>query len=116
MKVLIVRLSSFGDVVHTFPALTDLAAARPELELDWLVEDSFASLAGLHPAVQGVIGLASGASAGRRTAGRSCRNARRFAGLRCGATILLSTFRSGKRRALVARLASRRLPATTQHP
>ena len=58
MKVLIVRLSSFGDVVHTFPALTDLAAARPELELDWLVEDGFASLAGLHPAVGGVIGLA----------------------------------------------------------
>ena len=29
MKLLIVKMSSFGDVVHTFPALTDLAAARP---------------------------------------------------------------------------------------
>ena len=58
MKVLIVRLSSLGDVIHTFPALTDLAAARPETELDWLVEEGFASFAGLHPAVDSVVGLA----------------------------------------------------------
>jgi heptosyltransferase I len=51
MRVLIVKLSSFGDVVHTFPALTDLQAARPDVEVDWLVEEAFAPIAGMHPAV-----------------------------------------------------------------
>jgi heptosyltransferase-1 len=58
MKVLIVRLSSFGDVVHTYPALTDLARARPEVEIDWLVDEGLAALAGLHPAVGNVVGYA----------------------------------------------------------
>lgn len=55
MKVLIVRLSSFGDVVHTFPALSDLADARPQIKVDWLVDASFAAFAGLHPAVSEVL-------------------------------------------------------------
>jgi len=54
MRVLIVKLSSFGDVVHTFPALTDLQAARPDIEVDWLVEEAFAPIAGMHPAVAAV--------------------------------------------------------------
>lgn len=58
MKVLIVRLSSFGDVVHTFPALTDLAAARSDIEINWLVDESFAPIAELHPAVSEAIGFA----------------------------------------------------------
>src|SRR5713226_4328901 len=44
MRVLIAKLSSFGDVIHTFPALTDLKAARPEIEVDWLVEEAYAPL------------------------------------------------------------------------
>ncbi|MFG1298842.1 lipopolysaccharide heptosyltransferase I [Xanthobacter sp. V3C-3] len=55
MKVLLVKLSSLGDVVHTFPALTDAAAAIPGLELDWVVEEAFAPIARLHPAVRRVI-------------------------------------------------------------
>lgn len=55
MRVLIVRLSSFGDVVHTFPALTDLAAARPDIEVDWLVDKSVAAFSGLHPAVGEIV-------------------------------------------------------------
>lgn len=51
MRVLIVKLSSFGDIVHTFPALTDLQAARPDIEVDWLVEEAFAPIAGMHPVV-----------------------------------------------------------------
>ncbi len=54
MRVLVVKLSSFGDVVHTFPALSDLAAAFPEAEVDWLVEEAFAPLLRLHPAVGAV--------------------------------------------------------------
>lgn len=55
MRVLIVRLSSFGDVIHTFPALTDLARARPEVEIGWLVDESLAAFAGLHPRVNEVV-------------------------------------------------------------
>ncbi len=51
MRVLIIRLSSFGDVVHTFPALTDLGRARPDVEIDWLVDESLAGFAALHPLV-----------------------------------------------------------------
>ncbi|MFG1383355.1 lipopolysaccharide heptosyltransferase I [Xanthobacter versatilis] len=55
MKVLLVKLSSLGDVVHTFPALTDAMAAYPGLQLDWAVEEAFAPVARLHPAVRNTI-------------------------------------------------------------
>ena len=44
MRVLIVKLSSLGDVVHAMPAVQDLRAARPEARIDWLVEPAFAPL------------------------------------------------------------------------
>ena len=51
MRILIAKLSSFGDVIHTFPALTDLKAARPEIEVDWLIEEAYAPLVRRHPGV-----------------------------------------------------------------
>jgi len=51
MKVLLVKLSSLGDVVHTFPALTDAKRLVPDLRVDWLIEDAFVPVARLHPAV-----------------------------------------------------------------
>jgi heptosyltransferase-1 len=58
MRLLLVKMSSFGDVIHAFPALTDLAAARPDIEVDWLVEESFAALARLHPLPREIISVA----------------------------------------------------------
>ncbi len=58
MRILIVKLSSFGDVVHAMPAISDLAALRPDVEIDWLVEEGFASIAALHPAVGQVFTVA----------------------------------------------------------
>ncbi|MGU3493512.1 lipopolysaccharide heptosyltransferase I [Xanthobacteraceae bacterium A53D] len=55
MKVLVIKLSSLGDVVHTFPAITDAARAIPDLVLDWAVEDAFVPLVKLHPAVRRAI-------------------------------------------------------------
>ena len=55
MKLLLVRLSSLGDVLHTFPALSDLQRQRPEVAVHWLVEPAFAELAGWHPGVRRVI-------------------------------------------------------------
>ena len=44
MKILIVKLSSLGDVVHTMPAVQDIRAAMPEAQVDWVVERAFAPL------------------------------------------------------------------------
>jgi lipopolysaccharide heptosyltransferase I len=58
MRVLIVKMSSLGDVVHTLPALTDAAAAIPGIRFDWLVEEAFAEIPAWHPAVDKVIPIA----------------------------------------------------------
>jgi heptosyltransferase-1 len=55
MRLLLVKLSSLGDVVHTTYALSDAMAAQPGFKVDWLVEEALADLAGLHPAVDQVI-------------------------------------------------------------
>ncbi|MBZ9673830.1 lipopolysaccharide heptosyltransferase I [Mesorhizobium sp. ES1-3] len=51
MKVLIVKTSSMGDVIHTFPALEDARRARPDIAFDWCVEEAFAGIVALHPAI-----------------------------------------------------------------
>ena len=51
MKVLIVKTSSMGDVIHTFPALEDARRARPDISFDWCVEEAFAGIVALHPGV-----------------------------------------------------------------
>lgn len=52
MKILIVKLSSLGDVVHAMPAVQDIRRALPQAQIDWVVEKSFAPLvqrcAGVH--------------------------------------------------------------------
>jgi heptosyltransferase-1 len=55
MKVLLVKTSSIGDVIHTFPAVTDAAVAIPDISIDWVVEEALAPVPTWHPAVGGVI-------------------------------------------------------------
>lgn len=55
MKLLLVKTSSFGDILHAFPALTDARRQVDGLVCDWLVEDRFAALPAWHPAVRDVI-------------------------------------------------------------
>jgi heptosyltransferase-1 len=50
-RVLFVKLSSLGDVVHHMPAVTDLARARPGTHVAWAVEEAYVDLVKLHPAV-----------------------------------------------------------------
>ncbi len=47
MRVLIVKTSSMGDVLHTLPALTDAQQAIPEIKFDWVVEEGFAQIPSL---------------------------------------------------------------------
>lgn len=58
--VLLVRMSSLGDIVHTFPAVTDLKRERPDLRLDWLVKDRYVDLARMHPGVDVVLPRSAG--------------------------------------------------------
>ena len=51
-RVLFVKLSSLGDVVHHMPAVTDLARARPGTHIAWAVEEAYVGLVRLHPAVR----------------------------------------------------------------
>lgn len=44
LKILLVKLSSLGDVVHTLPVARDIHAAFPHARVDWVVEKGFAPL------------------------------------------------------------------------
>ena len=55
MHVLLVKTSSLGDVVHNLPMVTDMAAMRPGIVIDWLVEPAFADIPAMHPAIHSVI-------------------------------------------------------------
>ncbi|OUD15500.1 lipopolysaccharide heptosyltransferase I [Thioflexithrix psekupsensis] len=56
--ILLIKLSSLGDVIHTLPALSDARRIWPELQIDWVVEEAFVPVAGWHPAVRTVIPIA----------------------------------------------------------
>lgn len=55
MRILIVKLSSLGDVVHAMPAVSDIRAAFPRAQIDWVVERGFAPLVVRCSAVNRVI-------------------------------------------------------------
>jgi heptosyltransferase-1 len=57
-RILLVKTSSMGDIVHMLPAVTDIARALPEASIDWLVEEGFADLPRLHPALHEAIPVA----------------------------------------------------------
>ena len=58
MKILLVKLSSLGDVVHTLPVVQDILAALPDAQVDWVVEPSFAPVLSLCPGVNRVVACA----------------------------------------------------------
>jgi heptosyltransferase-1 len=43
-KLLVIRLSAFGDVIHTIPAVVALREALPQIEIAWAVEPAYAQL------------------------------------------------------------------------
>ncbi len=55
MRVLLVKLSSMGDVIHNLPVVSDLARKYPDVEIDWVTEAAYAGLVALHPNVRRVI-------------------------------------------------------------
>jgi heptosyltransferase I len=57
-RVLIVKTSSLGDVVHNLPVVTDILEAQPRTRIDWVVEEAYADLPRMHPGVHRVISVA----------------------------------------------------------
>ncbi|WP_127471189.1 lipopolysaccharide heptosyltransferase I [Thiomicrorhabdus aquaedulcis] len=57
MRILLIKMSSMGDVFHTFPALSDALQNTPGLVVDWVVESAFAEIPKWHPAVDKVYAI-----------------------------------------------------------
>ncbi len=55
LRILIVRLSALGDLVHTLPVVASLKRAFPDAQIDWLVDDRFQELVELVPVVHASI-------------------------------------------------------------
>lgn len=58
MRILIVKTSSLGDVIHNLPVLGDIKRHFPGAAVDWCVEENFATIPRLHPAVGEIIPVA----------------------------------------------------------
>ena len=58
MNILIVRVSSLGDVVHNMPMLADIRRHYPDARIDWVVEEAYASLVRLNRSVHSIIPFA----------------------------------------------------------
>ncbi len=58
MRILLVKTSSLGDVIHNLPVASDLRRQFPDATIDWCVEESFAEIPRLHPAIAEVIPVA----------------------------------------------------------
>jgi heptosyltransferase-1 len=55
MKILIVRVSSLGDVVHNMPMVADILRHYPQAQVDWVVEEAYTSLVRLNRGVRKII-------------------------------------------------------------
>jgi heptosyltransferase-1 len=58
MKILLVRVSSLGDVLHNLPIVADIRRHFPDAQVDWVVEEGYVSLVKLNPHVRKVIPIA----------------------------------------------------------
>ena len=58
-RILLVKTSSLGDVIHNLPVVSDIARRVPGAVIDWVVEETFADIPALHPGVADVISVAT---------------------------------------------------------
>jgi heptosyltransferase I len=54
-RVLLIKLTSLGDLIHALPALSDAQNAKPGIGFDWVIDENFQEIATWHPAVKDVI-------------------------------------------------------------
>lgn len=53
-RILLVKTSSLGDVIHNLPVVNDILRHHPDAHIDWVVEEAFADIPRLHPKVKNV--------------------------------------------------------------
>ncbi len=58
MRILLLKTSSLGDVIHNLPVVSDLLSIFPDAQIDWCVEESFADIPRLHPGVHTIFPVA----------------------------------------------------------
>jgi heptosyltransferase I len=58
MRILLVKISSMGDVINNLPVASDIRTRYPNAAIDWAVEEAFADIPALHPAIDRVIAVA----------------------------------------------------------
>lgn len=58
MRILIIKTTSLGDVVHNLPIIADIQKYIPEAIIDWVVEESFVDILTMHPAINQIIPVA----------------------------------------------------------
>jgi heptosyltransferase I len=58
LKILLVRVSSLGDVLHNLPMVADILRHHPDATIDWVVEEGYVSLVRLNTRVRNIIPFA----------------------------------------------------------
>ncbi|HJV01921.1 MAG TPA: lipopolysaccharide heptosyltransferase I [Burkholderiaceae bacterium] len=58
LNILLVRVSSLGDVLHNLPMVADIARHYPDANIDWVVEEGYVSLVRLNARVRTIIPFA----------------------------------------------------------
>jgi heptosyltransferase-1 len=58
LNILLVRVSSLGDVLHNLPMVADILRRHPDAQIDWVVEEGYVSLVRLNPHVRKIIPFA----------------------------------------------------------
>jgi len=57
-NILLIKTSSLGDVVHNLPVASDIRARFPRARIDWVVEEAYCDIVGMHPAVHRAVPVA----------------------------------------------------------
>jgi heptosyltransferase-1 len=57
-NILLIKTSSLGDVVHNLPVVSDIRARFPNARIDWVVEEAYQDIVGMHPGVHRAIPVA----------------------------------------------------------
>lgn len=55
INILIIRMSSIGDIFHAFTVLSDIKTQLPKAQIDWLVDDNFVEIAKLSPLIDNLL-------------------------------------------------------------
>lgn len=58
MRILIIKMSSMGDLIQTLPAINDATNALPGIQFDWVAEEAFTEIPKWHANVKQVIPIA----------------------------------------------------------